>query len=106
MSLSVTEFFTHEKHRIDEEMVLFLNSSFFNQGQWKNILKFLHSALPQEKSFRFITYDYAGIGKSHYVATDIRITQFLDEIKAIINWLGTDKIHIFEPGNTGKNISL
>lgn len=93
-TLSITEYFTNEL-TIDDEIVLFLNSSFFNQDQWRNVLKFLQSLIPTEKSYRFITYDYAGIGKSEFSAKKIYINQFMDEINAIVNWLGKDKIHIF-----------
>ena len=93
-TLSITEYFTNEL-KIDDEIVLFLNSSYFNQNQWRNVLKILQSLIPTKKSFRFITYDYAGIGKSEFSAKKICINQFIDEIDAIVKWLGKDKIHIF-----------
>ncbi|QEE15400.1 alpha/beta fold hydrolase [Promethearchaeum syntrophicum] len=93
-TLSITEYFTNEP-KIEDEIVLFLNSSFFNQDQWRNVLKLLQSLNSSNKSFRYFTYDYAGIGKSNYSAENISINQFMMEINAIVNWLGKDKIHIF-----------
>ncbi|MHA1720713.1 MAG: alpha/beta hydrolase [Promethearchaeota archaeon] len=93
--LSITEYFLEIEPKVDDEVILFLNSSFFNQNQWKNVLKIFSSLIPPTKSFRFITYDYAGIGKSHYFTREISINQFMDEIKAIVNWLKKDKVHIF-----------
>ncbi|MHA1647755.1 MAG: alpha/beta fold hydrolase [Promethearchaeota archaeon] len=95
ITLSITEYFTNDESKIDGDIVLFLNSSFFNQNQWRNVLKLFHSLNPTKKSYRFITFDYAGIGKSEYSAKNICIDQFMDEINAIVNWLGKDKIHIF-----------
>ncbi|MHA1583991.1 MAG: hypothetical protein ACTSWL_01955, partial [Promethearchaeota archaeon] len=86
--LSVTLHYSEEFHSFKQILlkpvipILFLNSSFFNQKQWKKSIRFLDKKLKSLK-FQFplyITYDYSGIGKSTYIHHSISINDYLFEI--------------------------
>ena len=93
ITLSITEYLPIDGN--DHEVIIFLNSSFFNQYQWKRALEILYSLLPIGKKFRFITYDYSGIGKSTYIPRKLSINNFLEEFNAVVRWTKKKSVHVF-----------
>lgn len=95
IGISVKCFYEESREKEESDVIIFLNSSFFNQNQWKSIIPKFNALLAKEKIFKYITYDYAGVGESTYNSKNLTIQDFLEEFKAVANWTGAKKIHIF-----------
>ncbi|UYP47321.1 Putative aminoacrylate hydrolase RutD [Candidatus Lokiarchaeum ossiferum] len=95
INLSVLEFYPPKTEINQLQTIILLNSSFFNQNQWNNGLKVLFSLLPENHHFRFITYDYSGVGGSDYENAKISIDNFMDEFFSILTYFDLQKVHVF-----------
>lgn len=77
------------------EYILLLNSSFFNQFQWKKLVESFSKYNKSSQKYRIITYDYSGIGKSNYKSHRITIDDFLHECETIMKYYHINEVHLF-----------
>jgi len=75
------------------ETVVLANGSVFNYHQWDNQpLPMLRTGLGQQ--YRFLQYDYVGVGGSSAKKGPFRMLDLADELRDLLDALGVGRVHI------------
>lgn len=75
------------------ETVVLVNGSVFNYHQWdKQALPMLHRGLGNH--YRYLQYDYIGVGGSSAKTTPFRMLDLADELRDLLNALAVGRVHL------------
>lgn len=72
--------------------VVLVNGSVFNYSQWDNVLPVLRKGLGKE--YRFLRYDYVGVGGSSAKTVPFTMQDLADELRDLLDALSVERVHL------------